>query len=277
MVRPITLKHKKLTGVPGICAGIVETAAFRNTITALIILNAVTLGMETDPGLRARFGDVFHLFDVSILSIFIVELALKFTAYRLQFFRSGWNIFDLLIVLISLAPHTGGLTILRTLRVFRLFRLFSLVPQMRSVISALLQAIPGMASIIAILVLMLYIAAVLAAQTFGQHPDEAMQVYFGSISRSMYTMFQLMTLEGWRDVADETMEFFPWAWVFFIPFIVITTFAILNLFIGIIVDALNIVKEQDRGENEASISQKLDKLNREIAALRKLIEKKGKP
>lgn len=272
MVRPANLQGQSLPGLRGRAAAFVEHRFFTRLIIVLILANAATLGLETNGDIIARFGTLLHGFDALVLTIFTFELGLKIFAYRLDFFRVGWNIFDLVIVTICFIPQSAGLSILRGLRVLRLFRLITLVPQMRSVVGALLHAIPGMASIIGILLVLVYIAAVLAVQLFGHHPDAALQGYFGTLGASMYTMFQLLTLEDWAEIAQAAMTHYPWAWAFFIPYIIITTFAVLNLFIGIIVDALNIVKEQDIEEEKDDILDEIRSLRREVAALRKALD-----
>ena len=136
-------------------------------------------------------------------------------------------------------PTTGALSVLRTLRILRVLRLISVVPQMRRVISAIGYSIPGMISVISVLGLIFYVSAVLATRLFGTYPDPNMQEWFGLISTSAYTFFEIMTLESWSmGVVLPTMDLFPWAWTFFLPFIIITSFAVLNFFIGIIVDSM---------------------------------------
>jgi voltage-gated sodium channel len=178
--------------------------------------------------------------------LFSIELLLKFYVYRFRFFRSGWNLFDLAIVGIAWAPTSGALTVLRALRILRVLRLISVVPQLRRVVSAIGHSIPGMVSVVGVLGLIFYVASVLATKLFGTYPDPNMQEWFGSIGASAYTLFQIMTLESWSmGVVRPTMELFPWAWSFFIPFIIITSFAVLNFFIGIIVDSMQIVQKQE--------------------------------
>lgn len=267
MVRPNRLKDEKLKGYRGRAAAVAENPAFVRFITVLILLNAVTLGIEADPSLLPGYGALFHSFDIIVISIFVIELLLKLYAYRLDFFRVGWNVFDFIIVAISLVPQGSGVAILRAFRVFRIFRLITVVPQMRNVIGALFHAIPGMASIIGILFVIVYVAAVLTMQLFGQGNDPVMQGYFGSMGDSLYTMFQLMTLEDWTDIANTTMSHHPWAWMFFVTYIIVTSFAVLNLFIGIIVDALHLVKEQDIKEEENTLMSEITRLGHKIDSL----------
>lgn len=247
------------------------------SITALILLNAVTLGMETSDDVMARHGAVLQLVDRCLLSLFTLELVIKLIAYRRDFVKSGWNWFDLIIITISWLPSTGALSVLRALRVLRVLRLLSVVPQMRRVITALGHSIPGMGSVVGVLILVFYIAAVLATKLFGNHPDPDMQAWFGDLGASAYTLFQIMTLESWSmGIVRPTMALFPLAWVFFLPFIIITSFAVLNLFIGIIVDAMQMVQQEERA-HEPSMTQVTDELaalRDEIRALHKVLDQR---
>ena len=225
---------------------LIESNLFTFGITALILVNAITLGLETDQSITARYGGLLRWIDRIILVLFSIELLLKFYVYRFRFFRSGWNLFDLAIVAIAWAPTSGALTVLRALRILRVLRLISVVPQLRRVVSAIGHSIPGMVSVVGVLGLIFYVASVLATKLFGTYPDPNMQEWFGSIGASAYTLFQIMTLESWSmGVVRPTMELFPWAWSFFIPFIIITSFAVLNFFIGIIVDSMQIVQKRE--------------------------------
>ena len=230
-------------------ATLVEHRYFTGFITVLILINAVTLGLETDRDVMALIGPELHAFDTLILLIFTAELVLKFYAYRMSFFKTGWNWFDLIIVGIAWIPASGNLSVMRALRVLRVLRLISVVPQMRRVISAIGHSIPGMISVVGVLGLIFYVSSVLATRLFGTHPDPNMQEWFGSISASAYTLFQIMTLESWSmGVVRPTMELFPWAWSFLLPFIIITSFAALNFFIGIIVDSMQIAQKLEAEE-----------------------------
>ncbi len=261
----------------------VEHTRFVQFITALILINAVTLGLETDQEIIAKYGSVLFTIDKIILIIFTIELLLKMFAYRLGFFKSGWNIFDFAIVTIAWIPASGPLSVLRALRILRILRLLSVVPQMRRVVSALGHSIPGMASVVAVLCLLFYVSAVLTTKLFGAHPDPRMQEWFGTIGDSAYTLFQIMTLESWSmGIVRPTMEFFPLAWLFFVPFIIVTSFAVLNLFIGIIVDAMQVMHELPAQSSSDSISkdefalmmQKLETLQKDINQINAQINNK---
>ncbi|WP_063379568.1 ion transporter [Pseudoalteromonas luteoviolacea] len=236
---------------------LVEAKTFQNFLIAVILFNAVTLGLET-----TQFGKdnatILHKIDLVILLIFTLELVLKLIVYRFKFFKSGWNCFDFIIVAIAWVPAGGALSVLRAFRILRVLRLFSVVPQMRRVIGALGHSLPGMASVIGVLGIVFYVSAVLTTKLFGQHPDPNMQEWFGSIGASAYTLFQVMTLESWSmGIVRPTMELFPQSWLFFVPFIIITSFAVLNLFIGIIVDAMQIMHDEE-GKPEQALATKED-------------------
>ena len=264
---------------------IIESNITTTVITILILLNAVILGLETDDYFASKFGGILNWADKFILILFSFELFLKFYVYRIKFFHSGWNIFDLSIVIIAWLPTSGALTVLRALRILRVLRLISVVPQLRRVVSAIGYSIPGMVSVVGVLGLIFYVASVLATKLFGIHPDPFMQEWFGSIGASAYTLFQIMTLESWSmGVVRPTMELFPWAWAFFIPFIIITSFAVLNFFIGIIVDSMQIAQKDDQVNDEIEnthitmkeyklLKEQLDKLVTEINLLRDKLEK----
>lgn len=246
-------------------ANFVENNRFVYFITALIVFNAITLGLETNHKVMENYGGVLKFLDVAILIIFTLELVLKLFAYRLDFFKSGWNNFDFAIVTIAWIPASGPFSILRALRILRVLRLLSVVPQMRKVIGAIGHSIPGMTSVIGVLILVFYVAAVMATKLFGQHPDPNMQEWFGSISASAYTLFQIMTLESWSmGIVRPTMELYPSSWIFFIPFIIITSFAVLNLFIGIIVDSMQTLNEKPEDEVEKITTEDIERIERKL-------------
>jgi len=240
--------HSATAPLPGRNGGLralVESSAFGHFITAVIVVNAITLGLETSPRAVATAGPLLDLVDRAALLVFTVEIALRLWVHRARFFTGGWNLFDFTIVAISWLPTTGGFSVLRALRILRVLRLMSVVPQMRAVVGALFNALPGMGSIIAVLVLVFYIAAVMATQLFGG----AFPEWFGSVGASMYSLFQVMTLESWSmGIARPVMEVYPYAWVFFVPFVIVTSFAVLNLFIALIVNSMQTMHDNDRRE-----------------------------
>ncbi|WP_348626062.1 ion transporter [Rhodomicrobium sp. R_RK_3] len=250
-----------------------ESAAWERTITALIILNAVSIGLETSAAAMSRFGGLLNAIDAIILTIFVIEISLRIFVYRGAFWRDGWSLFDFTVVAIALVPATGGFSVLRALRVIRVLRLISTVKSMRRVVNGLLQAIPSMGAVIALLGLIFYVFSVMATKLYG--PD--FPALFGTIGDSAFSLFQVMTLEGWAaEIVRPVMEKYPYAWIFFIIFILITSFAVLNLFIGIIVDAMQSEQEaeisQDRVRSAANFDTLMSELRcvrEELAALRR--------
>jgi voltage-gated sodium channel len=214
----------------------IEASATRRAIVAVIIVNAIVIGLETSPTAMAAAGDLLRALDTLALTVFVAEIGIKLIVYRAGFFREPWNLFDFAIVAVSLAPASEGMSVLRALRILRALRLISAVPRMRIVVQALLQAIPGMGSVVALLCLVFYVTAVMATKLFGDDFD----AWFGTIGRSAYTLFQIMTLESWSmGIVRPVMDVHPYAWIFFVPFILIVTFAVLNLFIAIIVNSMH--------------------------------------
>ncbi|MEM8919901.1 MAG: ion transporter [Pseudomonadota bacterium] len=228
---------------------LVEASWFNAFITFVIILNAITLGCATYQGWSAQTLAFFRWFDAAVTFIFVVEIGLKLIAYRGAFFKNGWNVFDFAIVAIALAPVSQSFSVLRALRVLRVLRLISVVPMLRKVVEALFRAIPGMGAIAAVLALMIYVAAVMATTMYGASVPEL----FGSLERSAFTLFQVMTMDGWRNEAVQPVmdAGHPFAWVFFLLFILVGSFAVLNLFIGLIVEAMNDDIEKDVERLEA--------------------------
>ncbi len=249
----------------------VETPVVQNAILGLIIFNAITLGLETSKSIHAEYGAVLSVLDRVVLGVFVVEVGAKLFYRGFGFFRSGWNVFDFVIVGIALFPASGPLAVLRALRILRAFRLMSMIPQMRTVVQALIAAIPGMLSIVALISLIFYVSAVLTTNLFGGNFD----VWFGSIGRSMYSLFQIMTLESWSmGIVRPVMEIYPYAWTFFVPFILITSFAVINLFIGVIVDSMQTQHREITAEvlqETVSIEHKIDTVERELNDLRQLL------
>jgi voltage-gated sodium channel len=247
----------------------VESRPVQRVIVALILVNAVTLGLETSAAVMAEHGALLHALDRAILTVFVLEIALKFFADGLRFFRQPWNVFDFVVVGIALVPAAGPFSVLRALRVLRVLRLISMVPRLRFVVEALLRAVPGIASIAALMMILMYVSAVMATGFFGERFPE----WFGGVGASMYTLFQIMTLESWSmGIVRPVMEEYAYAWAFFVPFILIATFTMLNLFIGIIVDTMQTMHDADheheRERIEAALHSDTALVEEELRALR---------
>jgi voltage-gated sodium channel len=255
----------------------------QNALVVLIVLNAAILGLETNHELMAEWGDVLHWFDHAILWVFIAEIIVLIAARGLGYFKDPWCVFDFIVVGIALIPASGSLSVLRALRVLRVLRLINKVESMRKVVGGLLSSLPGLGSVFGLILIIFYVAAVIATDLFREEfPD-----WFGNLGASAYTLFQVMTLEGWsQDIARPVMEHYPHAWIFFVLFILIATFIIFNLFNAVIVDSITADKEKEQmNQNQfdnieyevlavrAEIQQVIA-LRQEIKELRELLEKR---
>ena len=201
--------------------------------------------------------------DTAILAVFVVEIVLRLYVHRQAFWRDPWSVFDFVVVTIALLPATGQLAVLRALRVLRVMRLLTMVPSMRRVVGALLGAIPGLMSIGLVLLIIYYVFAVIATNLFAADYPE----WFGHLGRSLYTLFQIMTLESWSmGIARPVMENFPYAWAFFVPFILMATFTMLNLFIAIIVNAMQSFTENEQKETVAAVEQAREHIEADVHA-----------
>src|SRR6056297_707333 len=214
----------------------IDRRAVQNFILGVILFNAAILGMETSPVIMQAAGPLIIVLDTICLSIFVIEIAAKlFARGPIAFFRSGWNLFDFGIVAISLIPAGQGVSVLRALRILRLLRVLSVTPSLRRVVEGLMNALPGMGSVFVLMGIIFYIGSVMATKLFGAEFPQ----WFGTIGRSGYSLFQIMTLESWSmGIVRPVMEVYPYAWAFFVPFILVTTFAVVNLVVGLIVNSM---------------------------------------
>ena len=245
----------------------VENNAFQRVIIILIVINAIILGMETSPDLMQNYGSWLRFANQTILYIFIVELLLRLYAYRLRFFTQPWSLFDTAVVLIALVPTSQAFAALRALRVLRVLRLLSVVPTMRKVIEGLLAAIPGIASVASIMLLFFYVFSVVGTHLFSATFPQ----WFGTLGETMYTLFQIMTLESWSmGIVRPVMVEHPYAWAFFVTYILVTTFTMLNLFIAIIVNAMHSDEDaqaqSDRRELRQALSDEIQGLEQRLLA-----------
>jgi len=227
-----------------------ESKSFEWIVTGLILFNAAIMGIETNQSLDPSLLQMLHSLDQALLVMFTIELFAKLFVYRQKFFTDPWSLFDSTIIFIAWLPATGGLSVLRALRILRVLRLISVVPSLRKVVTGLISALPGMGSIVMLLLLVFYIFAVMGTTLFS----DSFPQWFGSLGQSAYTLFQVMTLESWSmGIVRPIMEAYPYAWIYFVIFIVCTTFTVLNLFVGIIVSAMT-------AESEAAAMKERNKL-----------------
>jgi voltage-gated sodium channel len=267
----------------GPLARLLQSRRLQNVILALIVVNAVGLGLQTSPAVMARFGEPLLMLDRVIVSIFVVEIVIRLFVHRGAFFRDPWSVFDLLVIGTALIPAYTQFSVLRALRILRVLRIVTVAPSMRRVVGALLAAIPGLGAIATVLLLIFYVFAVIATHIFGEtFPD-----WFGHVGLSLYTLFQVMTLESWSmGISRPVMQVFPYAWAFFVPFILIATFTMLNLFIAVIVTATQNYSEAQQAETlqaveqarehiEADVHAELRALRTEMAELKALLRERG--
>lgn len=265
---------KKQPGIPNWrlqLAEWVESSRVQILIISVILVNALVLGMETSTRIMSEWGALILAADKACLFIFVSELMVKIIAYQGRFWRSSWNLFDLVVILVALVPGAGPWAVLRTLRVLRVLRLLTVIPSLRKVVAAFLHSIPGLTGVAAVMLIFFYTAAVLATRLFGQtHPD-----WFGSLGKSLYTLFQIMTLESWSmGIVRPVMETYSLAWLFFVPFIIIATFTILNLFIGIIVSTMQELSLPPKPDPAGTdLSALIARMEGNLAAIREKIEK----
>ena len=251
----------------------VEKNSVQNFIIALIIFNSITIGMETSSAIMNSFGNTLLLIDKIILAIFVLEITLKLYAYGFSFFKSGWNIFDFSIVAIALLPASGTLAVLRSLRIFRSLRLLKNLPKLRFIVEALLHSLPSLGWIFVLLALVFYVFAVIGTKLFGAAYPE----WFGNLGASMFSLFQIMTLEGWVEISRAVMKDFPLANIYFIIFILLASYTTLNIFIAIVVNTMSEVQQKTSNESvekiENFITDENEELKQDIRLLKEQILK----
>jgi len=250
-----------------ILADWLDRPRIRQFIIGVIIFNAILLDLETSPEVMGTAGTIILTLDWICLAIFVIEIALKLVAHGARFFRSGWNVFDFLIVGIALMPATHGLSVLRALRILRVLRVISAAPRLRRVVEGFVTALPGMGSVFLLMGIIFYIGAVMATKLFGASFPE----WFGTLGASFYSLFQIMTLESWSmGIVRPVMDVYPYAWLFLVPFIMVTTFAVVNLLVGLIVNSMQDAHaEESNAATDAYRDEVLDRL-------RKIEERLGK-
>lgn len=250
-------------------ADFLDRPSIRKVLLAVIIANAILLGLETSQPIMAQAGRLIGALDAICLAIFTLEIGTKIFAQRAQFIRSGWNIFDFIIVGVAFIPGAQGFSVLRALRILRVLRVISVAPSLRRVVEGFITALPGMGSVFLLMGLLFYIGAVMTTKLFGAaFPD-----WFGTLGRSGYSLFQIMTLESWSmGIVRPVMEVYPYAWVFFLPFILVTTFAVVNLLVGLIVNSMQDAHHQEdaeaAGAHRDELMAKLDAIEARLDALK---------
>lgn len=264
---------------------LLESSLFQNGIILLIVINSLLIGLETSDYWMLHYGYFIDQVDLIILGVFVVEIILKLVVYHYRFFKNAWNVFDLMIILISVVPAASSFTVFRAFRILRTLRLVKNVPKLRFIIESLLKAIPSIGWIVALLLMIFYVFAVLGTNLYG----EQFPVWFGSLGKSMFTLFQIMTLESWSSgIARPVMSEVPIAALYFIVFILVATYTTLNVFIAIVVNTMNEMHHQEIMEEDSRIKlfvhdeheqlkTQIGALSDEIRELKQVIEQQYTP
>ena len=237
-----------------ICRKITEWRWFERIIIGLIILNAIVLGIETYPVIAVPYKSVLLSINQLVLFIFVLEAVLKIiaaTPVYSRYFGDGWNLFDFSVVVFSLIPQTGEFALIaRTIRLLRILRLITAVPELRLIVATLIKSLPGLGNVILLISIVFYIYAIAGYHMFHDHDP----FHWGSLGVSLITLFRVLTLEDWTDVMYSAMELYPLAWIFFVSFVVVAAFIVINLFIAVVIN--NLHKAQH--ETELVVDKNLD-------------------
>jgi len=227
------------------CRRLASSPRFQSAVLAVIVANAFLIGLETSPAAWFRFGTAFRWLNAAVQAFFVVEIAVRLLAHapRLhRFFADGWNVFDFAIVALSLLPAAGPLaTVARLARLLRALRLVSALPELRLIVGTMLRSIPSLGNVVVLLGLILYVYAVVGVHLFAA----ADPAHWGSLPRAALTLFEILTLEGWVDLMDASLAATPWAWVYYVSFVVLAVFVVINLFIAIVINNLEAAKADE--------------------------------
>lgn len=229
----------------GRLARLVDSDAFNLAIAGVIVINAIVLGLETFPSVMASYADQLILANDICYGVFVVELVLRFASYGRRpqdFFKSGWNVFDLIIIGGVWIPGVReNATLLRILRLARIARLLRFLPDARVLIATVVRSIPPLASIVVLTFLILFIYGMVGWALFG----EALPESWGTITRAMLTLFILLTLENFPTYLEEALAVTPWATLYFVSYVLVAAFVIFNLLIGIIISSMESARERE--------------------------------
>jgi len=261
---------------------IVESTWFQRFIIGVILVNAALIGTDTYPSMHSEYGQLLNLLDAICLGIFTIEIIIKFIACGTRpqdYFKSNWNTFDLIIVAAAFMPGLSEqTTILRLIRLLRVLRLLSSMPNLQIMVMALAHSFPRIGQMGLLAGLLFYVYAVIGQTLFSKHDPQ----HWETLHISMLSLFRTLTLEDWTDLMYKGMELYPWAWIFFVSFVLLATFVIFNMLIGIILtsmeEARDIVVRENRTEEEKRIDTKLDEIREALNMIDEhLKEKDNKP
>lgn len=252
---------------------IVKSTYFYKFVLTSIILNAIIIGIDLSLPKGNSYHGTLFFYDKVFSYLFLIELVLRVFTYRFSFFKSGWNIFDFIIIVSSsLILESEVFFVFRAFRIIEVLRLISIIPKMRMVSQALFKTLPSMIGICILLFNLYYIYAIIVTYLYG---DEFPQ-WFGSIGESFYTLFQIMTFESWSmGIVRPVMEIHPQAWIIFVSFLLIASYIILNIAIGVIVDCVGEIRVKEEKDEEVILLEKMNSLEKEIIELKNLLKEKN--
>lgn len=254
------------------------SGVFQAFIVVVIVVNAILVGLETSPELVARYQTVFGQLNVAIITIFVVELTIRMVAYfprPQRFFRDGWNLFDFVIVALSLLPSVGSFaTVARVARLLRVLRILSVFPDLRLIVGTMLRSLSSMGSVIILLALVVYVYAVLGYNLFAPVDPS----HWGDLGLSVRTLFEVLTLEGWLELQAAVLPAVPGAWLFFASYVLLAVFIVVNLFIAVVLNNLESVKAEHAAEalegDDADLLRRIEHLRADLGDLEALLRQR---
>lgn len=274
---------KIFTQIHDFCVRITSSKIFKNTIVLIILINSIVLGLITSEAIYAKFGELLEFILSACVVIFTVEITLRIIAKGWRFFLNGWNIFDFLLITMALMPETGAAITFRVFRVLRALRMVSSMKKLRHIVSAILVSAPHVFWAAVLEMIIFYIFGIMGQNLF----HEAFPQWFGTLGETVYTLFQVTTLESWSmGIARPVMKVYPWAWMYFVPFVMISSYIVLNVVVGVVVNATSDISEDDnismkdkikaKKVTNTEISEQINELKEHILRLEAKLEENKK-
>ena len=274
---------KIFTQIHDFCVRVTSSKIFKNTIVLIILINSIVLGLITSEAIYAKFGELLEFILSACVVIFTVEITLRIIAKGWKFFLNGWNIFDFLLITMALMPETGAAITFRVFRVLRALRMVSSMKKLRHIVSAILVSAPHVFWAAVLEMIIFYIFGIMGQNLF----HEAFPQWFGTLGETVYTLFQVTTLESWSmGIARPVMKVYPWAWCYFVPFVMISSYIVLNVVVGVVVNATSDISEDDnismkdkikaKKVTNTEISEQINELKEHILRLEAKLEENKK-
>lgn len=274
---------KIFTQIHDFCVRVTSSKIFKNTIVLIILINSIVLGLITSEAIYAKFGELLEFILSACVVIFTVEITLRIIAKGWRFFLNGWNIFDFLLITMALMPETGAAITFRVFRVLRALRMVSSMKKLRHIVSAILVSAPHVFWAAVLEMIIFYIFGIMGQNLF----HEAFPQWFGTLGETIYTLFQVTTLESWSmGIARPVMKVYPWAWMYFVPFVMISSYIVLNVVVGVVVNATSDISEDDnismkdkikaKKVTNTELSEQINELKEHILRLEAKLEENKK-